>query len=257
MNWLCKRCKHENVVETSKCLNCGFWHTDFHVEIEGITSLEDAEDVEEDRIKTGPWDACFGGGIVKDSLIMIGGRPGAGKSTLMLHMTEAFTVDSDVLYANCEESKGQIKSRAKRLGIKRLGKIKVVKRSDFNLEHALDSVSPGLVILDSLPGLVGIGPSGYNDALNVLRELKQYAEDNECPVIVIEHVTQALDISGLMAYQHVVDTTLLFYPESEEEEESPRILKTLKNRHGPAFVKTKLMMTGKGLSPMKEGKKNG
>jgi len=215
-------------------------------------ALSDVISAEHDRVKTGPWDMCFGGednnfGIVRTSATLIGGSPGAGKSTLVLAI--AAQADGEVIYVAAEEALPEIKSRANRLGIKNQKNIRMVSAlSGANIVAVVESrpVKPKMVIIDSLQGLVG-----EDDALQleVCKRSKEFAVSLGCPFIIISHVTKSDVIAGRLTLQHAVDTTMTFFPmaELEIDEEPVRLLDVMKNRFGAARAKCYFQMTSEGL----------
>lgn len=251
----CKHCQASLSPEQARCRRCGTWtFTPPKPEIESrrFAKLSEISSSEVDRFKTGPWDKCFGGGIVKTSITLIGGSPGAGKSTLMLQMIDALVNECGVeciVYIAAEEEPGQIKSRADRLGLSEQTQDCIVmvdaREFDGDLTEMLDEVNPGFIILDSLPGLVGENDAA---AIETLNTLKAYSSANEAPAIVIDHVTKDDSFAGRMTLQHAVDTLITFYPEEDAKPTSARVLYTKKNRHGMAFVEVKLYMNENGLA---------
>jgi DNA repair protein RadA/Sms len=204
------------------------------------------------RISTGPWDECWGfhvddfgkrfEGTVVTSVTLVGGVPGAGKSTLALQMGNhiAGSTGREVLYISAEESNAEIRNRAKRL---KLPNQKLIRLIPIGVAVELGGImihrKPVALIADSLPK---IAPDAA-DAVAFCEKLKGYAIELECPVIIIDHVTKEEELAGLMALQHAVDTTLLFtvYPDEVRE------LRTIKNRNGPSGVRVLLNMTEEGL----------
>ena len=197
-----------------------------------------------ERLQTGPWDLCFGGGLVSESVVLIGGAPGAGKSTLMLQIAEEA---GSVLYLAAEEAPEQIKERADRLGISgeaihiwpTLGGETVIEAILDGLETY--EIEPDLIIADSLPGM-----AGDNHALQseICISLKNYAIENKCPALIIDHITKELEFAGRIALQHLVDATISFYP---DEKTGKRVLKPVKNRHGAVGTSSVFDMRETGL----------
>lgn len=174
---------------------------------------------------------------------MLGGEPGTGKSTLCLQ-----TAGGDVsscLYIAAEESETDIKARAERLNIPGLtDKVEIFDALGGGwIDAALDGAPCELIILDSLPGMVGIG----NDAggMQVLRALKQHVTKNRSHAIVIDHATKDDFFAGRLALQHDVDMTLVMYADGKAE----RVIVAIKNRHGPSGVKEEIILTDTGFQP--------
>jgi DNA repair protein RadA/Sms len=204
------------------------------------------------HIATGPWDACFGvsyvtkkAGIVVGSVNLVGGVPGAGKSTLSLQLANALarSLKKEVVYIAAEEDLLAVKERAKRLGLDSLHLIQGISAlggMQTELGGLLLQVRPSGIILDSLPGL---GLETPEQGVEYVSALKGYAVELQCPIIVIDHATKADDLAGLLALQHAVDATLVMYVNPDES----RTLTPLKNRNGPCDVEVRLLMTEHGL----------
>ena len=252
----CYRCGNELKKDRLKCVECGAFNVFEGGVQEGqdiSVALSDVKSAEHDRVSTGPWDVCFGGegsncGIVRTSATLIGGSPGAGKSTLVLAI--ANQADGEAIYVAAEEALPEIKSRADRLGITNQSNIRMVSAlSGANLVQVIESrpVKPKMVIVDSLQGLVGEDDSLQ---LEVCKRSKEFAVKLACPFLLISHVTKSDVIAGRLTLQHAVDTTMTFFPDQElqsENGEPLRVLDVMKNRFGAARVKSYFEMTGHGL----------
>ena len=247
----CNNCGSRLEENLLKCKECGTWNIGkTKKEEEKIIWLNEAVSAENDRYIGGPWDPCFGGGIVKTGVTLLGGTPGAGKSTLLLQISDflAEKYKVKILYLAAEEAISEIKSRAKRLELNNILKDKYVAminaiEGETDLNELLPKVKPGLLIIDSLQGLVGPDDKAQ---IEICRRVKQYSIAYSCPTIVVNHVTKSGELAGLMTLQHDVDTIITFFPESDESD--IRELNTpVKNRFGPAFVSVYFAMTEKGL----------
>lgn len=209
------------------------------------------------HIPTGPWDKCFGvsyvtkkAGIVAGSVNLVGGVPGAGKSTLSLQLANALaqSLQKQIVYIAAEEDLLAVKERAKRLGLNSLHLIQGISAlggMQTELGALLLAVRPAGIILDSLPGL---GLETPERGVEYCSALKGYAVELQCPIIVIDHATKADDLAGLLALQHAVDATMVMYVNPDES----RTLTPLKNRNGPCEVECRLRMTERGLIPFGE-----
>ena len=243
----CMACGSSIPQGKSQCPTCLQWNDpEPSISKHGFTgsiTLADAVASDVDRILTGPWDEALGGGIVIDSVILIGGEPGAGKSTLALHVCSAIAEKRKVLYIATEESPGQIKGRADRLGVLGQRNIQVLFPDNVGeVEMEIKERKPQAIILDSLPGLVG-----YDEkrAIVICEMLKRYAIEFQAPSIIIDHINKEGDLAGLMRLQHAVDVVLTFRPHPEG-----RVIRAEKNRHGAAFIECWLSMGEKGLIAM-------
>jgi len=215
---------------------------------DGIERLSDVKEADYDRLKTGPWDICFGGGIVVGSTTLIGGAPGAGKSTMSLQLADSIAANASrpVYYIAAEEANRDIKARAKRLGLKHFDKILMhnLMTVEGDLVALLKKYNPAAFILDSLTGTVG---EDLNAAVALATQLKPVAVQAQAPCIIIDHINKQLDFTGRMGLQHAVDTTITLFPVDDGPTGETRELKTVKNRFGPAGVFVEFDMTENGL----------
>jgi DNA repair protein RadA/Sms len=262
----CPRCTNNTIPDgKNRCTSCGFWNWGVTVTNEpgdGSILLEDITSSNVDRMITGPWDGCFGcvenedgtdgpAGIVRGSSNMIGGSPGAGKSTLFLQMAMGVITNYKlpVLYLSAEEQLPQIKARAERLKItgSRLLRFIDMRKGSADLGAVLKKYQFGMLILDSLRAITETDEG----AIMVCKIVKEFATMQHAPAMISQHVTKGDEIAGLMALQHEVDATLTFFPDPErvdpESGEAPRMLETQKNRNGKAFVSVEFNMTKRGL----------
>lgn len=177
-------------------------------------------------------DRVLGGGAGIGASALIGGEPGIGKSTLMLQMAAQFAADTTVLYVTGEEAAGRLKGRAERLGVD-AERVHVL--ASANLEHvlhALESLSPSVVIVDSIQTLfspeAGSTPGSVNQLKYCVFELADWARGHGAALFLVAHVTKEGAIAGPKVVEHMVDTVLMF----EEAEAATRILRASKNRFG-------------------------
>ena len=205
-----------------------------------------------EHIPTGPWDKVFGishrtkiAGIVRASTNLLGGVPGAGKSTLALQLTDALagSLQKEVIYIAAEEELVAVRERAERLELKNMALIQGISAlggMQTELGALLLAVRPSGIVLDSLPGL---GLETPEQGVQYCEALKGYAVELQCPIIVINHATKQDDLAGLLQLQHAVDATMVMYVNPDES----RTLTPLKNRNGPCDVEVRLIMTERGL----------
>ena len=167
---------------------CGTWEwSALEVEKDSILLSEVVRE-EQPRIQTGPWDYVFGKppGLAHSGVYLVGGAPGAGKTTMLLQLADA--IQGEVIFVAAEQSLPEIGVYADRLRVKHQSNIRLVPAlNGANISRVLDSHSPKLTIIDSLQGLVG-----DDDALQeqVCSVVKQYAVKLRCPIIMISHVTK-------------------------------------------------------------------
>lgn len=267
---LCARCEQKLKPGKNRC-ECGWWNwNDGPADAlpgDGSILLEDIVSSDVDRMYTGPWDKCFGWpeldegvqgtpGIVRGSVNLIGGSPGAGKSTLFLQISEGVITNYslEVLYLSAEEQLPQIRSRADRLHIKTSRKLRFVdlRKGSANLAAILQKYQFGLLILDSLKAMA----ESMEDCISICKIIKEFATIQHAPALISQHVNKGHEVAGLMGLQHEVDATMTFFPDVEAIEnagqEAPRVLQTLKNRNGRAFVEQEFEMTARGLVPVEE-----
>lgn len=216
--------------------------------------LSDVPDEPLRRIRARPFDDAFGpddeSGFALGMVNLIGGSPGAGKSTLALQLANAFELgdSEEVLYVAGEESARAIKNRARRLAFERFARVRILPLgSTTNLATLLENRRPRVMVVDSLPGLGFEGDEG----VEFCERLKSYAVESDAVYIIIDHVNKQGDMAGMLRLQHVVDGTFSLFPEEPEHREYPnlRVLEVQKNRNGPC-KEVFLDMTAKGLVPM-------
>lgn len=246
-------CAHPYEVTRAQCPKCNSWDAPLLMtdgDDETVLLSEVSEKPLERITGTGPWDRCFSfvqatkeTGIVTVQVALIGGAPGAGKSTLALQATDkiADRTKKEIIYIAAEEAKEQIKDRAQRLKVQNAHLIRVYPLgASTDLGDIFRRRKPAAVIVDSLPGLT----SDPAQAVEYCKAFKEYAVVLNCPFIVIDHVTKEEGLAGFMALQHEVDTTMLFTV--HEDKKKTRQLESLKNRFGPS-QSVYLEMTETGL----------
>jgi DNA repair protein RadA/Sms len=247
--YVCQSCGYVSPRWIGKCPNCSEWNT-FVEEISaplkvsrktGTASklapvtMDQVESEEVPRIKTSlnEFDRVLGGGLVPGSLILLGGDPGIGKSTMMMQMAVNLK-EQIVLYITGEESVRQIKLRAERLGASTAKNILLL--AETNLDLILDVIEqgePDLVIIDSIQTMYRPGLESAPGSVSQVREstalLLRLAKTRNIPIFVVGHVTKEGVIAGPRVIEHMVDTVLQFEGEAHY---SYRILRALKNRFG-------------------------
>jgi DNA repair protein RadA/Sms len=191
-------------------------------------------------------DRVLGGGIVQGSIILIGGEPGIGKSTLMLQLALAFR--GKVLYASGEESEEQIKMRAERLGKKQSDCYLIAETNLNNILLQASVLEPDLLIVDSIQTLnsqfIDSPPGSVSQVRECASELQRFAKEMNVPVFVIGHITKDGSIAGPKLLEHIVDVVLQFEGDTNYMH---RILRTIKNRFGSTAELGIYEMQSKGL----------
>ncbi|MBR5106778.1 MAG: DNA repair protein RadA [Bacteroidales bacterium] len=262
--WFCSNCGNEYSKWMGKCPACGEWNT--MVEKEVVTGkrplavsvpgagrkpmpLKDVSTTAEDRVSLGSAevDRLLGGGIVKGSLVLMGGEPGIGKSTLSLQIPLSCP-SLKVLYVTGEESVKQVKMRADRLGGDASNCLIYSETLMDNIIAEAEEVAPDLVIVDSVQTMycqnVESTAGSVTQVKEVAAALLRFAKGSGIPVILIGHITKEGAIAGPKVLEHIVDVVLQF----EGENRGPyRVLRSIKNRFGSTAELAVFEMTGAGL----------
>jgi len=197
----------------------------------------------------GELDRTLGGGIVPGSLILIGGQPGIGKSTLLLQT--ALRLNNDVLYVSGEESEEQIKMRANRLGGEQNN---VMMLAETNVSHVLKKaaeIKPELMVIDSIQVMssphIESTPGSITQVRECAGEILRFAKETNIPVFLIGHITKEGNLAGPKLLEHMVDVVLQF---EGDRNYNYRILRTAKNRFGSTDELGIYEMVEKGLRPV-------
>ncbi len=249
--YLCSECGAESRKWVGRCPGCGAWNTMLEeveekpsasarpMELPGGSEAEALPDVPmEDfgRASTGmsELDRVLGGGVVQGSLVLIGGDPGIGKSTLLLQAAENMAArGEEVLYVSGEESLRQVALRAQRLGAHSRN-LKLL--AETNVERVLlhvDKLNPRYIIIDSIQTMYRQGMTSSAGSVTQVREsaqaFMQLAKERGCPVFLVGHVTKSGALAGPRVLEHMVDTVLSFEGDNMH---AYRILRADKNRYG-------------------------
>lgn len=220
--------------------------------------LSDAKLAKVERVRTDLVDVCFGGegsdvGIVRTSIALLGGDPGAGKTTLSLQLSDFFAgkFQQETLYIANEQDPTEIKSTGERLKLKNMQFIRVVKAMggvQTDIGTYLLHYKPCFIVLDSVTKWSG---EDMNLAVTICQRLKDYTVRLNAPTLVVNQVTKGGEHAGLNKMQHAVDATMLFEVWGENPDD-PRRLHVRKNRFGPAPVSQYYEMTASGLFEISE-----
>ena len=262
--WFCSNCGNEYSKWMGKCPACGEWNT--MVEKEVVTGkrpmstsvpgagrkpmpLKEVSTTAEDRVSLGnaEVDRLLGGGIVKGSLVLMGGEPGIGKSTLSLQIPLSCP-SLKVLYVTGEESVKQVKMRADRLGGDASNCLIYSETLMDNVIAEAEETAPDLMIVDSVQTMycqnVESTAGSVTQVKEVAATLLRFAKGSGIPVILIGHITKEGAIAGPKVLEHIVDVVLQF----EGENRGPyRVLRSIKNRFGSTAELAVFEMTGAGL----------
>lgn len=259
----CSVCRHEEPKWLGRCPECGSWNSFDETfpskkapkkENEALPIPLNAVETREDfRFDSGLGEVnrVLGGGIMKGSAVLIGGEPGIGKSTLMLQMAAQAETQGRILYVSGEESSGQIKTRADRLGIpaQRGERIEVFSGTEVaEILRICDRVKPVLLIIDSIQTLyseeIGSVPGSVNQIKICSQELIDWVKRKGAALFLVGHVTKEGFIAGPKVIEHMVDTVLYFDTASSDV----RILRAAKNRFGSIDEIGIFQMGEQGLS---------
>ncbi len=195
------------------------------------------------------FDRVLGGGIVPGTLVLIGGDPGIGKSTLLLQVSDKLSTDDrSVLYVSGEESGRQIKLRGERLNISAANLYLLPETNLESIFAEIDRIGPGAIVVDSIQTTFSSSIESAAGSISQIREVAaqflSLAKNRGIPVFLIGHVTKDGSIAGPRALEHIVDTVLYF---EGERHHNHRIVRATKNRFGPANEVGVFEMTGAGL----------
>lgn len=249
----CTQCGYESRKWLGRCPDCGEWNTlqeqvveqpPAHSKKAGAAVAPGAapvplpevpmEDFERASTGIGELDRVLGGGIVQGSLILIGGEPGIGKSTLLLQAADHLAGSGHhVLYVTGEESTRQVALRAARLGAGAARLYLLAETCVERILHQAETTHPEFIIVDSVQTMyrqdVASSPGSVTQVRESAAALMRLAKENGCPVFLVGHVTKAGALAGPRVLEHMVDTVLYF---EGDEQHSYRILRAVKNRFG-------------------------
>lgn len=266
--FFCQQCGYESAKWNGRCPSCGQWNTFVEEKIQkdiplrnnnwkqeelsasnNIINLSEVTGTEEERLVTpdAELNRVLGGGIVPGSLVLVGGEPGIGKSTLFLQNALLLT-QITTLYISGEESAQQIKMRADRLGIKNDQFYLLTETSTQTIFQEIKKLRPQLVVIDSIQTLqspfIEAAPGSISQIRETAAEMQRFAKETHTPVFLIGHITKDGAIAGPKILEHMVDTVLQF---EGDQHYSYRILRTIKNRFGSTAELGIYEMTGQGL----------
>src|SRR5687768_14901063 len=272
--FVCQECGAQAPKWTGRCADCGAWNSLVEERPAADTALAgkaenrysqfgagsnaklyaEVENANAARLTTGidEFDRVLGGGVVPGSLVLLGGEPGIGKSTLLLQAAAHFAREvGPVLYASGEESEHQIKSRGDRLGV---GAAPLYLLSETCIERILEEIArlkPALVVIDSVQTVWSSKFQSAPGSIGQVREAATQflfaAKGQNIPTVLVGHVTKDGSLAGPKVLEHVVDTVLSF---EGERHHSHRVVRAVKNRFGAVSELGVFEMTGTGLRPV-------
>jgi len=266
----CQACGAQSQKWLGRCPECGSWNSlveerlpaDVPAELGRSLSTTGAtprlyaevEGSDAARLSTGiaEFDRVLGGGVVPGSLVLLGGEPGIGKSTLLLQAAAHFArVSGPVLYCSGEESEQQVKSRGDRLSVAEAPLYLLAETCLERILEAIESISPALVIVDSVQTVFSLKMSSAPGSIGQVREaatqLLFVAKSRNIPTLLVGHVTKDGNLAGPKALEHIVDTVLYF---EGERHQAHRLVRAVKNRFGAVSELGVFEMTGEGLRPV-------
>lgn len=265
--YICSECGYESPKWYGKCPSCGEWNT-MNEEIKDTSkssptvksrsfssyakpySITEISTDDEHRYDTGckELNRVLGGGIVKGSLILLGGDPGIGKSTVLMQICQFMGSSLKILYVSGEESKRQLKLRANRLGVNSPN-LYVMTETDVEVVcEQIKNVKPDLVMVDSIQTMnlteLNSSPGSVTQVRECTNMLMRTAKGMDVPMFVVGHVNKEGSIAGPKVLEHIVDTVLHF---EGDKQMACRILRAVKNRYGSTNEIGVFEMTDTGL----------
>jgi DNA repair protein RadA/Sms len=265
--FVCQNCGNQSRKWLGKCPECGEWNSlveerartvakgrtsnGFKLREVVAVAYEQIESQDDVRIPSGvtEFDRVLGGGIVPGTLVLIGGDPGIGKSTLLLQVADKLSSSGAVvLYVSGEESERQIKLRGERLGIQARNLYLLPETNLESIFHEVERLKPAAIIIDSIQTVfsaqIESAPGSVSQVREVAHQFLLLAKNHTIPVFLIGHITKDGSIAGPKTLEHIVDTVLYF---EGERHHNHRIVRATKNRFGAANEVGIFEMTGAGL----------
>ncbi len=261
----CQECGYESINWMGKCPDCGKWNTLVEEKIAAPAKhksrleqnlstpvrLAEIKSIEADRITTGigEFDRIVGGGVVPGSIVLIGGAPGIGKSTLLLQVAQTLSAKGAMLYISGEESAQQIKLRALRLGVNS-DKLYLVSETNIqNVKEYINKLEPRFLVIDSIQTLyepdLPSAPGSVGQVRECTLQMMNLAKSRNIATFICGHVTKVGEIAGPRVLEHMVDTVLYFEGDTQH---NYRILRAVKNRFGSTNEIGIFSMQEKGLT---------
>ena len=268
--FVCQHCGHQTAKWLGKCPECGEWNSlveekqqasrksgtrnGFKLREVSAIAFTEIEPQDDRRLPSGvtEFDRVLGGGIVPGTLVLIGGDPGIGKSTLLLQVADKLSdAETLVLYVSGEESERQIKLRGERLAVTAKNVFLLPETNLENIFREIERLKPGAIIVDSIQtvfsSVIESAPGSVSQVREVAHQFLLLAKNRGVPVFLIGHITKEGSIAGPKALEHIVDTVLYF---EGERHHNHRIVRAVKNRFGAANEVGVFEMTGRGLMPV-------
>ncbi len=268
--FICQSCGFQSRKWLGKCPECGEWNSlveervvntkkgagrnGFRLREPKAVAYTEIESQDDVRVSSGvtEFDRVLGGGIVPGTLVLLGGDPGIGKSTLLLQVADKLSATGViVLYVSGEESERQIKLRGERLRVDAPNLLLLPETNLENILREIERLQPGAIIVDSIQTTfssdIESAPGSISQIREVAAQFLMLAKTRGIPVFLIGHVTKEGSIAGPRALEHIVDTVLYF---EGERHHNHRIVRATKNRFGAANEVGIFEMTSTGLAPV-------
>ena len=258
----CSECGNETIKWSGKCPACGAWNSLVEIRetktgekrysdsVSDARPLDELEISDEIRYQTGipEFDRVLGGGAVKGSLILVGGAPGVGKSTLLLQLCRSCEENKRILYVSGEESGNQLKMRAQRLAVSNKDLYVLAETDLARISDSIKNLKPDIVIIDSIQTVYDADVESTPGSISQIREctmkLMRISKEKEITVFIVGHINKDGNIAGPKILEHMVDCVLYF---EGEKNANFRILRAAKNRFGSTNEIGVFEMTDKGL----------
>lgn len=256
--YVCSDCGAHSVKWAGQCPDCAAWNTLSETRVAAAPAASGAEAASLEAVLEDPgerygtgfveFDRVLGGGVVQGSVVLLGGDPGVGKSTLLQQVSASLPADLAVCYATGEESLRQIAQRSRRLGLERTSQMLLAETSLGNVLDQAKKTGARVLVIDSIQTTTADELSSSPGSVAQLREcvarIVQFAKQNEVAVFVIGHVTKEGAIAGPRVVEHMVDTVLYF-----ENDPSSRytMIRSVKNRFGASGEVGVFAMTEEGF----------
>ena len=271
--FVCQNCGNQSRKWQGQCPDCGEWNTFVEERFRATAASAGAstgfarqfasaapiaygtvESQDDARKSTGidELDRVLGGGIVAGSLVLIGGAPGIGKSTIVIQMADKLSQnDAKVLYVSGEESERQIKMRGERLGLNAENLFLLPETNLQSILVEIEKLRPDVIIVDSIQTVfsekIESAPGSVSQVRDVAGQLMIFAKQTATPIFITGHVTKEGSIAGPKTLEHIVDTVLYF---EGDRHHNHRIIRATKNRFGAANEIGVFEMTNTGLAPV-------
>lgn len=265
--YICEKCEYKSPKWLGKCPSCGGWNTFVEDVIEvapsfvapkriSVASASEAVQYKDLKLPEfirsetglGELDRVLGGGLVNSSVVLLSGEPGIGKSTLLLQISDSLGQNRRVLYVSGEESYGQLKLRAERLGVSGERLFVLTETNIDNITAQIDKIKPDVIIVDSIQTVfnekIASAPGSINQVKECALSFIEKAKSEGMSVILVGHVNKEGSIAGPKLLEHMVDAVLYF---EGERHQSYRIIRAIKNRYGSTNEIGVFEMTDKGL----------